>query len=293
MKLLFYQGVSAVAVGILLGLAATHAANRAVSAPATSVSLTSSHSIALGHGASASGLVAILPSPSAFAFTSRVPTQSLPFVIGNPTYATVLMGTAPVLTAWPGQTLASEVLGYNTTNGTALVAMGTPTSLSLAALNARYPAPQPVARPTVSGTPQGVVGPGNPYINGAYVETGFNDFTNKISVGIVWDYISFQFTGSSVGNVTGYDHQSAPVPDGDYFAANQHYLVNYGTYAKSWSYNKEIAPLFGNTWIEWNDNTAVAHSNGSVSPIVRTYTGGPDTSMLVGPWTVVSVPPAS
>jgi len=150
-----------------------------------------------------------------------------------------------------------------------------------------------VAHSTSRGSPYGVVGPGNPYINGAFVETGFNDFTNQFTVGIVWDYISFQFTGSSVDNVTGYDSQSAPVPDGDYCSANQHYLVNYGTYAKSRSFNKEVAPLFGNTWIEWNDNTAVAHANGSVSPIVHTDIGGPDTSMLVGSWTIVSVPPAS
>jgi len=137
-KIRFYQGLSAVAVGTLLGLAATHAATRqVVSAPATSASLTARHSIALEHGASASGLLAILPSPSAFAFTSRVPTQALPFVIRNPTYATVPIGQAPVITALPGQTLASEVLGYNTTNGTALVAIGAPTSQSLAALNAQ------------------------------------------------------------------------------------------------------------------------------------------------------------
>ncbi len=60
---------------------------------------------------------------------------------------------------------------------------------------------------------------GVPSVSGAYTETGWNDFLG-ITVGIVWNFISFSYNSSKVTGYHTWDYVRHPFPDGDYFMAN-------------------------------------------------------------------------
>ena len=121
---------------------------------------------------------------------------------------------------------------------------------------------------------------------GAYCETGWNDFLG-ITVGIVWNFISFSYNGSQVTGYHTWDWIRHPFPDGDYFMANrQGHMETRGT-AYGWSFVIEDAPAFANTKIYWDVNEVVAHGNGRVSGYVNTWASGADKYLLGGWWQVV------
>ncbi len=55
---------------------------------------------------------------------------------------------------------------------------------------------------------------GNPRVSGAYTETGWNDFLG-ITVGIVWNFISFSYNGRQVTRYHTWNSVRHPFPNGD------------------------------------------------------------------------------
>jgi hypothetical protein len=193
-------------------------------------------------------------------------------------------GPKPALSSIPylpirvgrGQTMAISELGVNPQTGMEIVKVGIPTSAS--------PSPQPIAAGISRTPPRG--GGGTAVISGAYCETGWNDIFG-ITVGIVWDYVSFAYNGANISHYHTWGHVAAPFPDGDFFLADQSGQQVRAGSLQGWTNAIEDAPAFQNTQILWADNVVTAYPNGSVSGSARTAAIGPDKNLLGGWWQIV------
>ena len=226
------------------------------------------------------GAARTLPSPYAYAATVTIPEtkNAIHFNMRDARYYQIpLSSHPPAVTVNPGETVAVREIAANPARKTELVKIGVPTT------NVSPESPTPLA-----ATAMRVVAPpgGDPSVSGAYCETGWNDFLG-ITVGIVWNFISFSYNGSQVTGDHTWDWIRHPFPDGDYFMANrQGHMETRGT-AYGWSFVIEDAPAFANTKIYWDVNEVVAHGNGRVSGYVNTWASGADKYLLGGWWQVV------
>ncbi len=257
---------------------------------AVSASLQSMHAPAVRSSTPAvwvvSGPVRPLADPAWYAATVRTPAASDHFLpLTDPHYyqVTLTPGSAPpplTLTAAPGQTVAAKEVAANPQAHTALVEVGIPTAYSIV-----DPAPQGAPRivPEIVRRP---VSGGDGSVSGAYAETGWNDFLG-ITVGIVWDFISFTYNGSDVVLAHSWQWQAAPFPDGDYFLEEMHGQTGSGPAVAGWTNALEVAPYWGNSAIHWDDNLVIAHGNGSVTGFAHTWASGSDAMLLKGWWQIV------
>jgi hypothetical protein len=234
-----------------------------------------------------SGPVRPMADPARYAATVRLPAASNNFLALTDAHyyqVTLPAGSAlpPLtLTAAPGQTVAAKEVAANTQAHTVLVEVGTPET---GALSAATPPASALGIAPDMIQPPGSGGDGS--VNSAYCETGWNDFLG-ITVGIVWDFISFTYNGSDVVSAHSWQWQAAPFPDGDYFLEEMHGQTRSGSVVAGWTNATEVAPYWGNSAIHWDDNLVIAHGNGSVTGFAHTWASGPDAMLLKGWWQIV------
>jgi len=227
------------------------------------------------------GASRLLPSPRFYSGTTELSSspQSVHFHMRDAYYYQIPLNQQSVsVTVNSGQTIAIREVAMNIRQGTALVKIGIPSMKSLDRV-AASPILQPAYRVAL---PPG----GDPSVSGAYTETGWNDFLG-ITVGIVWNFISFSYNGRQVASYHTWDYVRHPFPDGDYFIANrQGHAENQGN-ASGWTFAIEDAPAFANTKIYWGVNKVTAHGNGRVTGYVNTWAAGADKYLLGGWWQIV------
>ena len=222
-----------------------------------------------------------VPNPRFYARTTVMASspQSIHFDMRDVHYYQIPLNQRSVsITVSPGQTIALREVAVNTRQHTALVKIGIPSTTSVANVAA-----VPMLRPAYR-----VVGPtgGDPSVSGAYTETGWNDFLG-ITVGIVWNFISFSYNGRQVTSYHTWDQVRHPFPDGDYFMANSQGHAETQGNASGWTFAVEDAPAFANTKIYWDVNEVTAHGNGHVTGTVNTWASGADQYLLGGWWQIV------
>lgn len=222
-----------------------------------------------------------IPSPRFYARTTEIASspQSVHFDMQDAQYYQIPLNRPPIsITVSPGQTIAIREMAENTRQDTALVKIGIPSTTSMAKVSA-----SPMLRPAYRvADPPG----GYPSVSGAYTETGWNDFLG-ITVGIVWNFISFSYNGRQVTTYHTWDAVKHPFPDGDYFISNHQGHGETGGNASGWTYAVEDAPAFANTKIYWHVNEVTAHGNGRVTGYVNTWASGADKYLLGGWWQIV------
>jgi len=233
-----------------------------------------------------------VPNPADYQATMRVSPSQYPMVLQNVRYYVVPLGVGPSIRIRPGETVAGEPIAFSTVTHTALMAVGTPTAASLAALPQPHP-PQALSTmyaPSSSRMAPHVVccggGGGTGSVDGAYFESGWNDLTRVLTVGIVWDYMNFTYDGV-VTSWSHWDETSAPIPDGDYFTDKSEGSYYYDGYVQGWTLVKEVAPFFYSTTIYWDPNELVAYGDGSVGEQLYSFVTGPDAGLVVGPWWIL------
>jgi hypothetical protein len=222
-----------------------------------------------------------IPNPQFYAQTAETVSspQSIHFDMQDAHYYQIPLNRQPVsISVSPGQTVAIREVAENVRQDTALVKIGIPSSTSLSEV-AAAPILQLAYRvPAPAG--------GDPRVSGAYTETGWNDFLG-ITVGIVWNFISFSYNGRRVTTYHTWDAVKHPFPDGDYFMSSRQGHGETRGNASGWTFAVEDAPAFANTKIYWRVNKITAHGNGRVTGTVHTWASGADRYLLGGWWQIV------
>lgn len=227
------------------------------------------------------GASRFVPSPRFYVGTTEMTSSrnSIHFDMRDAHYYQIPLNSRPVsVTVNPGQTIAMREVAMNARQDTALIKVGIPTVGNLNKVAAT-----PMLKPAFR-----VIAPpgGTPSISGAYTETGWNDFLG-ITVGIVWNFISFSYNGRQVTSHHTWNSVRHPFPDGDYFMVNRQGHADYMGNASGWTFAIEDAPTFANTKIYWDANEVTAHGNGKVTGYVNTWTSGADKYLLGGWWQIV------
>ena len=227
------------------------------------------------------GASRLVASPRFYTGTTELSSspQSVHFHMRDAHYYQIPLNQRPVsVTVNSGQIVAIREMAMNVRQDTALIKIGIPSMMSVDMVAA---APGLRSAYRVAPPPGG-----DPSVSGAYTETGWNDFLG-ITVGIVWNFISFSYNGSQVTSYHTWDSVQHPFPYGDYFMANSQGHAETQGNASGWTFAIEDAPALSNTKIYWDVNEVTAHGNGSVTGYVNTWAAGADKYLLEGWWQIV------
>ena len=194
------------------------------------------------------------------------------------------------LTAARGSAVGAIELGANFTTHTQLIAVGVPTSASLAMVMGLAPAGGQSATSTVAGGSHTAAPSPLTASTSGYYRTVWHDPVG-IEVNEVKDSISFTYDGIYVDSFGGSDYRWWLSNDGWYEASHSigsYYNSNH-TKATVWTYDhfaNGIFCLFQTTHVYYSDNNVYGFGSGAVGGGVNTWASG-GCSGLLSYYTVV------